>query len=97
MSPPTAGSGYPQPMLALRPWACPELTSWGRLPMHPIPHVEADGTARVALDGVWRFELFGSPEAALTATGAPRTQLAVPGCWTMQEFDDVHEVRDRPH
>ena len=87
----------PSPMLALRPWAFPELTSWGRLPMSAIRHAETDGTPRIELDGEWRFELFGTPEAALTADGVPRAQAAVPGCWTMQDFDDVNAVADRPH
>ena len=87
----------PQPMLALRPWAFPELSGWNRLPMSAIRHTEADGTPRIDLDGEWRFELHATPEAALTADGPPRAHTGVPGCWTMQDFDDVTRSRDRPH
>ena len=75
----------------LRPWDAPEITSWRRLPMHTVPH--AQGTARIGLDGHWRFQLLPAPDAALASRWA---QIAVPGCWTMQEFDDVHGVGDQP-
>ena len=45
-----------------RPWATPELTSVGRLPMHSVPH-----TDRIALDGRWRFQLLHTPEEELAA------------------------------
>lgn len=81
--------------LALRPWDAPELTSWNRLPMSALPLPTAD--RRVPLDGRWAFELFGSPEEALAHGGDLATSVEVPGVWTRQRFDDVHEVGDLPH
>jgi beta-galactosidase len=84
----------------LRPWDAPEITSWRRLPMHALPHRDGDtGVERLELDGPWAFELFDSPEAALAlpAAEAPRAALPVPACWTVEPFDDLHDVRDRPH
>jgi beta-galactosidase len=72
-----------------RPWAAPELTGWGRLPMHAVPHPGA----RLSLDGEWRFQLLPSPEAPLAGRW---TRTAVPGCWTMQDFEDIHGVEDLP-
>jgi beta-galactosidase len=81
-----------------RPWDDPELLSWRRLPMHALPHRGDDpGVARVELDGVWAFELFPSPEQALASVEVPRSRLGVPGCWTVQEFEDLHGVADLPH
>ncbi len=86
--------------MPLRPWDAPELTSWRRLSMR-APHRDRDtGVHRLALDGTWRFELFPTPEMAAADPGAPdglRAAIEVPGCWTMQEFDDAHQVGDRPH
>ncbi len=79
-----------------QPWASPELTSWRRLPMHAVPHRASDGTPRIELDGIWRFELFPTPDAAMAA-GELRATIPVPSCWTMQDFDDVNGVHDRPH
>jgi beta-galactosidase len=64
------------------PWADPELTARGRLPMHAVPHDE-----RLPLDGVWRFQLLHSPaEALAVATGGDTWRgIDVPGCWTMQD------------
>ena len=85
----------------LRPWAAPEITEWRRLPMHTVRHGRGDlGVDRLELDGEWRFELFGTPELAVDAAGSGeplRSTLAVPGCWTLQDFDDVHQVHDLPH
>ena len=39
-----------------QPWADPELTSRGRLPMHAVPHED-----RLPLDGTWRFQLLHHP------------------------------------
>jgi beta-galactosidase len=61
-------------------WRQPEVSGWGRLPMHALEHPE-----RLELDGVWRFQLLGSPEAAV---GEQWGEIAVPGCWTMQEVGD---------
>ena len=71
------------------PWADPELVSWRRLPMHAVPR--ADGA--VPLDGEWRFQLLPSPQAPLADRWA---RITVPSCWTMQDFDDIHGVRDLP-
>jgi beta-galactosidase len=65
------------------PWATPELTALNRLPMHVVPHLD-----RLELDGPWRFQLLRAPDAAATNDWA---EADVPGCWTMQGFDD------RPH
>ena len=70
----------------LRPWLAPELTAIGRLPMHTLRHDDAE--RRIALDGPWRFQLLRAPDAP---DGADWDEAAVPGCWTMQGFDD------RPH
>ncbi|MDQ1288400.1 MAG: beta-galactosidase [Actinomycetota bacterium] len=83
----------------LRPWDAPDITAWQRLPLHSLAHRDGDpGVARIGLDGDWRFELFGTPEAAsaLAPTTWPRATLAVPGCWTVLPFDDSHGVNDRP-
>ncbi|HKG56869.1 MAG TPA: glycoside hydrolase family 2 TIM barrel-domain containing protein, partial [Candidatus Limnocylindrales bacterium] len=48
--------------------------------MHAVPHLE-----RVDLDGAWRFQLLRSPDAE---PGAEWGEAQVPGCWTMQGFDD---------
>ncbi len=63
------------------PWADPELTSRGRLPMHAVPHDE-----RLELDGTWRFQLLHRPNDA-PFDDAWR-EIAVPGCWTMQDTWD---------
>ena len=44
-----------------RPWADPELTSRGRLPMHAVPHDD-----RLPLDGTWRFQLLRRPTTPST-------------------------------
>ncbi len=69
--------------MSFRPWAEPELTASQRLPMHSVPHLD-----RIELDGRWRFQLLPAPEAEPAAEWA---DADVPGCWTMQGFDD------RPH
>ena len=66
------------------PWADPQLTSRGRLPMHAVPHAD-----RLPLDGEWRFQLLHRPDDAVVADGW--RAIAVPGCWTMQD------TWDRPH
>ena len=67
----------------LRPWQAPELTSLHRLPMHALRH--DDPAARLELDGRWRFQLLRSPDAD---PGPDWSEADVPGCWTMQGFDD---------
>ena len=68
---------------SIRPWAAPEITAWGRLPMHAVPHPD-----RMSLDGTWRFQLLHSPD---DAPGADWDEIRVPGAWTMQD------TWDRPH
>ncbi len=63
-----------------RPWVAPELTALHRLPMHSVPH-----TDRVELDGTWRFQLLRAPDGE---PGADWSEIAVPGCWTMEGFAD---------
>ncbi len=62
------------------PWADPELTSRGRLPMHAVPHPD-----RLPLDGTWRFQLLHRPA---DAPGPDWGEAEVPGCWTMQDTWD---------
>ena len=84
----------------LRPWDAPEITAWNRLPLHTLRHRPSDhGVERLDLDGAWRFELFPTPEQALglPANVPPASSLPVPACWTVEPFDDVHGVDDRPH
>jgi beta-galactosidase len=68
---------------SLRPWLAPELTAIGRLPMHTLRH--DDPARRIELDGSWRFQLLRAPDAE---TGPDWDEAVVPGCWTMQGFDD---------
>ncbi|TMF40451.1 MAG: hypothetical protein E6I26_03045, partial [Chloroflexi bacterium] len=67
----------------LRPWLAPELTSLHRLPMHTLRH--DDPAQRIVLDGRWRFQLLRAPDAE---PGPDWREADVPGCWTMQGFDD---------
>ena len=77
-----------------RPWADPEVTAIGRMPMHvPLP---LGDDARKSLDGQWHFELFDSPDEvpATAVTGHTPTgerTVGVPGNWTVQD------VGDHPH
>jgi len=73
------------------PWDAPEITGWGRVPMHAVPH--CDPAKRLELDGVWRFQLLPTPQTPPVENWA---EIEVPGCWTVQDFDDLHGVRDRP-
>src|SRR6185369_6281716 len=68
------------PATHVRIWTAPEVTGWGRLPMHAVPHPD-----RVPLDGAWAFQLRPGPEAP---PGAHWTTVDVPGCWTMQDVGD---------
>ncbi len=78
LRPPSVGIGTsPGP----RPWATPELTGIGREPMHTLPHPD-----RLSLDGRWRFQLAHRADAE---PGAEWAEIDVPGCWTMQGFDDL--------
>ena len=63
------------------PWASPELTSLGRLPMHSVPHGD-----RLELDGRWRFQLLAGPDLEAGPTWG---EIEVPGAWTMQNVGDL--------
>ena len=68
-------------------WNTPEVSGWRRLPMHAVTRTGLD------LDGRWRFQLLPTPESPLAGRWA---SLDVPGCWTVQDFDDIHGVADLP-
>lgn len=70
------------PLLALRPWEAPEVTSWGRLPMNAVDR----RTGALSLDGSWRFQLLPTPTSA---PGLAWSSLQVPGSWTTQDTDDL--------
>jgi len=70
------------PLLTLRPWEAPEMTSWGRLPMNAVDR----RSGALSLDGDWRFQLLAAPSAA---PGLVWSSLGVPGAWTMQGTDDL--------
>ncbi|MFJ1805860.1 MULTISPECIES: glycoside hydrolase family 2 TIM barrel-domain containing protein [unclassified Streptomyces] len=70
------------PLLTLRPWEAPEVTSWGRLPMNAVDR----RSGAHSLDGDWRFRLLSAPDAPV---GGPWSTAAVPGVWTMQDTDDL--------
>ncbi|WP_367319656.1 glycoside hydrolase family 2 TIM barrel-domain containing protein [Streptomyces sp. HUAS ZL42] len=70
------------PLIALRPWEAPEVTSWGRLPMNAV---DRRGGA-VRLDGDWRFQLLPAPDAPLADVWS---SSYVPGVWTLQGTDDL--------
>ncbi|MPY61303.1 glycoside hydrolase family 2 TIM barrel-domain containing protein [Streptomyces spongiae] len=77
--------------LPLRLWETPDVSGWRRLPLHAVPR--GDHGDRVALDGHWRFQLLPSPDSE---PADHWSRLQVPGCWTMQDFDDIHGVGDLP-
>ncbi|MER5216515.1 glycoside hydrolase family 2 TIM barrel-domain containing protein [Streptomyces sp. NPDC002838] len=70
------------PLLALRPWEAPEVTSWGRLPMNAVDR----RAGALKLDGDWRFQLLPSPDAPVSEVWSSSN---VPGVWTMQDTDDL--------
>ncbi|MFF1596870.1 glycoside hydrolase family 2 TIM barrel-domain containing protein [Streptomyces mirabilis] len=70
------------PLLALRPWEAPEVTSWGRLPMNAVDR----RSGALSLDGSWRFQLLPTPTSA---PGLAWSSLQVPGSWTTQDTDDL--------
>ncbi|MFJ5994914.1 glycoside hydrolase family 2 TIM barrel-domain containing protein [Streptomyces sp. NPDC092370] len=72
----------PDPLLALRPWESPEVTSWGRLPMNAVDR----RAGAVCLDGDWRFQLLPAPDSPV---GEVWSSSYVPGVWTMQGTDDL--------
>ncbi|MFD4683350.1 glycoside hydrolase family 2 TIM barrel-domain containing protein [Streptomyces sp. NPDC058461] len=91
------------PLLALRPWEAPELTSWGRLPMHAVDR----RAGALSLDGEWRFRLLPAPDGAGDApgpdpdpspdpspgsgsgSGGEWSSAWVPGAWTLQDTGDL--------
>ncbi|MFC9910234.1 glycoside hydrolase family 2 TIM barrel-domain containing protein [Streptomyces sp. NPDC059862] len=70
------------PLLGLRPWEAPEVTSWGRLPMCAVDRRDQ----AVSLDGDWRFQLLPAPDAPVRDTWS---FSYVPGAWTLQGTDDL--------
>ncbi|MFF5183499.1 glycoside hydrolase family 2 TIM barrel-domain containing protein [Streptomyces sp. NPDC000345] len=78
------------PLLALRPWTAPEVTSWGRLPMNAVDR----RAGAHSLDGDWRFQLLSAPQAPV---GGAWSTAVVPGVWTMQDTDDpLRSTADLP-
>ncbi|OQR62571.1 beta-galactosidase [Streptomyces maremycinicus] len=73
------------PLLTLRPWEAPEVTSWGRLPMNAVDR----RSGAHSLDGDWRFRLLPAPDAPVD--GAWST-AAVPGVWTMQTIEGADDL-----
>ena len=69
------------PLIALRPWEAPEVTSWGRLPMNAVDRRDA----ALSLDGSWHFQLVPAPGAG----SGEWTRIEVPGAWTMQDVGDL--------
>ena len=61
-------------------WKAPEVTGWGRVPMHALTHRD-----RLDLDGTWRFQLLDRPDAT---PGDRWSAIEVPGCWTLQDVGD---------
>ncbi|MEV6174523.1 glycoside hydrolase family 2 TIM barrel-domain containing protein [Streptomyces sp. NPDC051954] len=70
------------PLLALRPWEAPEVTSWGRIPMNAVDR----RTGALSLDGDWRFQLLPTPDAPVSDVWS---SSYVPGAWTLQDTDDL--------
>lgn len=73
------------PLLALRPWEAPEVTSWGRLPMNAVDRRSGANS----LDGDWRFRLLSAPDAPV---GGPWSTAFVPGVWTMQTIEGTADL-----
>ncbi|MHC3471466.1 glycoside hydrolase family 2 TIM barrel-domain containing protein [Streptomyces sp. 7R007] len=70
------------PLVALRPWEAPEVTSWGRLPMNAVDR----RTGALCLDGDWHFQLLPAPHVPV---GDAWSSSYVPGVWTLQGTDDL--------
>ncbi|GGX00715.1 glycoside hydrolase family 2 TIM barrel-domain containing protein [Streptomyces chartreusis] len=70
------------PLIALRPWEAPEVTSWGRLPLNAVGR----RSGGLPLDGDWRFQLLSAPDAPV---GGAWTTAQVPGAWTLQGTSDL--------
>ncbi|MEU2621393.1 glycoside hydrolase family 2 TIM barrel-domain containing protein [Streptomyces sp. NPDC007157] len=70
------------PLVAVRPWEAPEVTSWGRLPMTAVDR----RPGALSLDGEWRFQLLPAPDAPVEETWST---AYVPGAWTLQDTNDL--------
>ncbi|MGW1365202.1 glycoside hydrolase family 2 TIM barrel-domain containing protein, partial [Streptomyces chartreusis] len=70
------------PLIALRPWEAPEVTSWGRLSMNAVDR----RSSALPLDGDWRFQLLSAPDAPV---GGAWSTAQVPGAWTLQGTSDL--------
>lgn len=70
------------PLIALRPWEAPEVTSWRRLPMNAVDR----RSGGLTLDDDWRFQLLPAPDAPV---GGAWSTSHVPGAWTLQGTDDL--------
>lgn len=79
--PSTTGPQPTDPLIALRPWAAPEVTSWGRLPMSAV---DRRSRAR-SLDGRWRFQLLPSPG---DEPGPTWSWAELPGSWALHAAED---------
>ncbi|WP_062644198.1 glycoside hydrolase family 2 TIM barrel-domain containing protein [Streptomyces maremycinicus] len=73
------------PLLTLRPWEAPEVTSWGRLPMNAVDR----RSGAHSLDGDWRFRLLPAPDAPVDGAWS---RAAVPGVWTMQTIEGADDL-----
>ncbi|MFC8245946.1 glycoside hydrolase family 2 TIM barrel-domain containing protein [Streptomyces chartreusis] len=80
--PSVLGPSAVDPLIALRPWEAPEVTSWGRLPMNAVGR----RSGVLPLDGDWRFELLSAPDAPV---GGAWSTARVPGAWTLQGTSDL--------
>ncbi|WCE00761.1 glycoside hydrolase family 2 TIM barrel-domain containing protein [Streptomyces sp. HUAS 31] len=80
--PSVSGPPAVDPLIALRPWEAPEVTSWGRLPMNAVGR----RSGVLPLDGDWRFELLSAPDAPV---GGAWSTARVPGAWTLQGTADL--------
>ncbi|MGW6956921.1 glycoside hydrolase family 2 TIM barrel-domain containing protein [Streptomyces chartreusis] len=80
--PSVLGPSAVDPLIALRPWEAPEVTSWGRLPMNAVGR----RSGVLPLDGDWRFQLLSAPDAPV---GGAWSTAQVPGAWTLQGTSDL--------
>ncbi|GHH87719.1 glycoside hydrolase family 2 TIM barrel-domain containing protein [Streptomyces capitiformicae] len=69
------------PLIALRPWESPEVTSWGRLPMSAVDRRDR----ALCLDGQWRFQLLPSPRHE---PGPGWSWAGLPGSWALHVAED---------
>lgn len=69
------------PLIALRPWESPEVTSWGRLPMNAVDR----RAGALSLDGRWRFQLLPTPDEE---PGPAWSWSQLPGSWALEAAQD---------